>query len=67
MWVKLNTHWLNMNQVIFIDEEARSISLSSGRTVQITEAALATIMRSVKGLPPLKEKPKRKNLKKEDV
>jgi|TARA_B110000977_G_C10833055_1_gene398864 hypothetical protein len=56
-----------MNQVIFIDEEARSISLSSGRTVQITEAALATIMRSVKGLPPLKEKPKRKNLKKEDA
>ena len=58
MWVKLNTHWLNMNQVIFIDEEARSISLSSGRTVQITQAALDTIMRSVKGLPPLKAKGK---------
>ena len=39
MWVKLNTHWLNMNQVVFVDEEARSISLSSGRTVQVTEAA----------------------------
>ena len=58
MWVKLNTHWLNMNQVIFIDEEARSISLSSGRTVQVTASALATIMRSVKGLPPLKAKGK---------
>ena len=58
MWVKLNTHWLNMNQVIFIDEEARSISLSSGRTVQVTASALATIMRSVKGLPPLKSKGK---------
>ena len=65
MWVKLNTHWLNMNQVVFVDEEARSISLSSGRTVQVTASALATIMRSVKGLPPRKEKPKRKNLKKE--
>jgi hypothetical protein len=54
-----------MNQVVFVDEEARSISLSSGRTVQVTEAALSTIMRSVKGLPPLKEKPKRNNLKKE--
>ena len=58
MWVKLNTHWLNMNQVIFIDEDARSISLSSGRTVQVTASALATIMRSVKGLPPLKSKGK---------
>ena len=58
MWVKLNTHWLNMNQVIFIDEEARSISLSSGRTVQVTASALSTIMRSVKGLPPLKAKGK---------
>ena len=65
MWVKLNTHWLNINQVVFVDEEARSISLSSGRTVQVTASALSTIMRSVKGLPPLKEKPKRKNLKKE--
>ena len=65
MWVKLNTHWLNINQVVFVDEEARSISLSSGRSVQITEAALATTMRNVKGLPPLKEKPKLKNLKKE--
>ena len=64
MWVKLNTHWLNMNQVVFVDEEARSISLSSGRTVQVTASALSTIMRSVKGLPPLKEKPKRNNLKK---
>jgi hypothetical protein len=58
MWVKLNTHWLNMNQVVFVDEEARSISLSSGRTVQVTASALATIMRSVKGLPPLKSKGK---------
>jgi hypothetical protein len=58
MWVKLNTHWLNMNQVVFVDEEARSISLSSGRTVQVTASALATIMRSVKGLPPLKAKGK---------
>jgi hypothetical protein len=65
MWVKLNQHWLNINQVVFIDEEARNISLTSGRTVQVTEAALATIMRSVKDLPPLKEKPKLKNLKKE--
>ena len=58
MWIKLNTHWLNMNQVVFVDEEARSISLSSGRTVQVTASALATIMRSVKGLPPLKSKGK---------
>jgi hypothetical protein len=58
MWVKLNTHWLNMNQVVFVDEEARSISLSSGRTVQVTASALSTIMRSVKGLPPLKSKGK---------
>ena len=58
MWVKLNTHWLNMNQVVFVDEEARSISLSSGRTVQVTASALSTIMRSVKGLPPLKVKGK---------
>jgi len=65
MWVKLNQHWLNINQVVFVDEEARNISLTSGRTVQVTESALDTIMRSVKGLPPLKEKPKRKNLKKE--
>ena len=67
MWVKLNQHWLNINQVVFVDEEARNISLTSGRTVQVTESALATIMRSVKGLPPLKEKPKRKNLKKENA
>lgn len=67
MWVKLNQHWLNINQVVFVDEEARNISLTSGRTVQVTESALDTIMRSVKGLPPIKEKPKRKNLKKENA
>lgn len=60
MWVKLNRQHLNMNQVVYVDEEARSITLSTGRTVRITDASLTTVMRHVKGLPICTTKPKAK-------
>ena len=65
MWIKFETHWLNVDQVVSINEEAKTIALSNGREVRISEDAIAVIIGQVKGLTTQQPKAKAKRGKNE--
>ena len=60
MWINFETHWLNVDQVVSINEEASAIALSNGREVRLSEVGISTIIKHVKGLTTQQPKAKAK-------
>tara|TARA_R110000782_G_scaffold145464_1_gene238247 strand:- start:1126 stop:1323 length:198 start_codon:yes stop_codon:yes gene_type:complete len=50
MWIEFENRWLNVDQVVSINEDAKTISLSNGKEVQISEGGISVITKHVKGL-----------------